>query len=118
RTHAERAAEAKCRGPRPPWNRHAAAVAPVLGAAGSSPDRVLTNLVRQVKHLGQAEPLTLVQVARTGEGERERRRGARLAKALSHVDVDACPHGTADRVRRTGGAVGADQAVAGDGAMH
>ncbi len=58
-----------------PGQRHPAAVAALVGAAGLDPDRILQRLGRNVLGLGQAELLALVDVGAAGQREHQQRRG-------------------------------------------
>src|SRR4029077_7192202 len=69
-----------------PWQRHPAAVPPGVGATGPVPDRVLTQLIRDVLDLPQPEFLALVEVDRAGQRHGEERAGPGGAGAEIQVD--------------------------------
>ena len=69
-----------------PRQRHPAAVPAGVGAAGPVPDRVLTQLVRDVLDLPQPEFLALVEVDRAGQRHGEERGGPGPAGAEIQVD--------------------------------
>ena len=58
---------------RTPRDRDTASVTTELGATCTRENRVLTNLIRQIKDLRQAELLTLIHVDRSRQGEKEPR---------------------------------------------
>ena len=91
-----------------PRQRHAAAVAAGVGAAGLEVHRILEVLGRQVLDLGEAELLALVHVQRPGQGGDEQRSGAGPADAEGEVGRRADALG-GERERRVGAAVAGDR---------
>ena len=72
-----------------PRQWHPTAVAADLEAAGAGEDRVLTGLVREIEHLGEAELLAGVQIHAAGQTELEQCRGAGARRVPTSMSTGA-----------------------------